>query len=80
MLGICTIFLLYSLIVTLSTSEDWSCRRWIKEFKEMFEMKVIFIGILLFSLLFYIEIKIFTVETISISSSKCECTCNCKVK
>lgn len=88
LIGIFAIFLLYSLIVTLSTFEDlkwkdwltlWPYEHWIKEFKEMFEMKIIFIGALSFSLLFYADIKLFsTVLTASDSSRKGECTCNCK--
>lgn len=87
LLGIFTVFLLYSLVVTLSTFEDlkwrdwltlWPYKHWIKEFKEMFEMNVIFIGTLAFSLLFYAEIKVSTVLTASDSSRKGECTCNCK--
>ena len=78
---ICT-FLIYSLIVSLSTLEDlkwrdwltlWPYQHWVGEFKDMFDLKIFTVGVVMFSLFIWISLRSSTA-----AKSDGRCTCGCK--
>lgn len=81
----CTLFI-YSLVVSLSTLEDlewrdwltlWPYQHWLSEFKDLFSFTIFSFSTVVFSFLFWAQLKL--PMTARDASSKEECVCyNCK--
>lgn len=81
----CTLFI-YSLVVSLSTLEDlkwrdwltiWPYQHWLSMFKELFSFTIFSFSTMVFSLVFWAQLKLSM--TARDASSKEECVCyNCK--
>ena len=82
---ICT-FLIYSLVVSLSTLEDlkwrdwltlWPYQHWLSRFKEMFSVTIFSFSTVVFSFVFWAQLKLSTMAGDVASRGECVCY-NCK--
>ena len=89
LVGFICALLIYSLIVSLSTLEDlklrdwltlWPYQHWLGEFKDMFDLKIFVVGTIVFSLMFWAQLKISMTarEVVEEAASRGECVCDCK--
>ena len=81
---ICTVFI-YSLVVFFSTLEDlkwrdwltlWPYQHWLGEFKDMFSLTIFLFSIVVFSLVFWVQLKLSMMTRDA--DSRGECVCHCK--
>lgn len=81
---ICTL-LIYSLVVSLSTLEDlewrdwltlWPYQHWLGEFKDLFSFTIFLLSTVIFSLVFWANLKLTMME--KAAASRGECVCDCK--
>ncbi len=89
LLGFICTFLVYFLIVSFSTLEDlkmrdwltfWPYQHWFGEFKDMFDLKIFVVGSIVFSLMFWAQLKTSMTarEVREAAASRGECVCDCK--
>lgn len=85
---ICT-FLIYSLVVSLSTLEDlewrdwltlWPYQHWLGVFKDLFSFTIFLFSAVIFSFVFWTQLKLSTMarEVTEAATSRRECVCDCK--
>lgn len=81
----CTLFI-YSLVVSLSTLEDlkwrdwltiWPYQHWLSMFKELFSFTIFSFSTVVFSLVFWAQLKLSMTTRDASSKEECVC-CNCK--
>ena len=84
--GLATMFLIFLVVVTFSTLEDlrlrdwltlWPYQHWLGEFKSMFDLKIIVVGTVVFSLMIYVPLRTTKAKNVTVSQGKC--TCDCRV-
>ncbi len=81
LVGFLSILLLYSVIVSISTLEDlrlrdwltlWPYQHWLGEFKDMFDLKIFIVGMMIFSFTVWIQLKS---PIDAKDGGQCECGC-----
>lgn len=85
LIGLVITFFIYSLVVSLSTLEDlkwrdwltiWPYQHWLSMFKELFSFTIFSFSTVVFSLVFWAQLKLPTMARDA--ASKEECVCDCK--
>ena len=86
LIGLVITFFIYSLVVSLSTLEDLKWRDWLtfrpyqywlSEFKDLFSFTIFSFSTVTFSLVFWVQLKLSTMDRDATSKEECVCY-NCK--
>lgn len=86
LIGLVITFFIYSLVVSLSTLEDlewrdwltlWPYQHWLSEFKDLFSFTIFSFSTVTFSLVFWVQLKLSTMDRDATSRGECVCY-NCK--
>ena len=88
LIGLVITFFIYSLVVSLSTLEDLKWRdwltlrpyqHWLSEFKDLFSFTIFSFSTVTFSLVFWVQLKLSTMDRDATSRGECVCGCEaCK--